>query len=190
MGWKYYSLVDDKGQAKPENKGQAKSPNKSKAKPEGKSEQKEKKTREFHSLDQIAQTLVLEARQRDRKSLNQSFKMREAVAYGLERFWGEHLRLKTRSKNDGDEFDCKGQYWKATWDALVSIMKPAGVKIPNDPVDTNNPKTVKAMAEKLWSLSVEDQRIILAVLTQLCDAIVWWTQRYKGSGDLPSDEEN
>jgi hypothetical protein len=190
MGWKYYTLVDDKDQAKPENKGQAKSPNKSQAKPEGKSEQKEKKTREFHSLDQIAQTLVLDARQRDRKSLNQSFKMREAVAYGLERFWGEHLRLKGRSKKDGDEFDCKGQYWKATWDALVSIMQPAGVKIPNDSVDVKNPKAVQKMAEQLWSMSVEDQRIILAVLTQLCDAIVWWTQRYKGPGDLPSDEDN
>ncbi len=194
MGWKYYSLAEDKaedkGQAKPENKGQAKSPNKGQAKPEGKSEEKEKKKREFHSLDQIAQTLVLEARARDRKSLNQSFKMREAVAYGLERFWGEHLRLKGRSKGSGDEFDCKSQYWKATWDALVSIMQPAGVKIPNDSVDVKNPKTVQGMAGKLWSISVEDQRIILAVLTQLCDAIVWWTQRYKGPGDLPSDEEN
>jgi hypothetical protein len=194
MGWKYYSLAEgkaeDKGQAKPENKGQAKSPNKGQAKPEDKSEDKEKKRREFHSLDQIAQTLVLEARQRDRKSLNQSFKMREAVAYGLERFWGEHLRLQGRSKKNGDEFDCKGQYWKATWNALVSIMQPAGVTIPNDSVDVKNPKTVQAMAEKLWSISVEDQRIILAVLTQLCDAIVWWTQRYKGPGDLPNDEEN
>jgi len=202
MGWKYYSLTEDKaedkgqakspdkGQAKPEKKGQVKSPNKGQAKPEDKSENKEEKRREFHSLDQIAQRLVLDARQRDRKSLNQSFKMREAVAYGLERFWGEHLRLKGRSKNNGDEFDCKSQYWKATWDALVSIMKPAGVEIPNDSVDVRNPKTVQAMAGKLWSISVEDQRIILAVLTQLCDAIVWWTQRYKGPGDLPSDEEN
>ncbi|MEQ8958330.1 MAG: hypothetical protein RLP02_10460 [Coleofasciculus sp. C2-GNP5-27] len=146
--------------------------------------------RKFHSLDQIAQTLVLDARQRDRQSLNQSFKMREAVAYGLERFWGEHLRLKGKSKKNGDEFDCKGDYWKATWDALVSIMQPAGVEIPNDPVNVRNPNTVQAMAEKLWSITVEDQRIILAVLTQLCDAIVWWTQRYKGPGNLSSDEEN
>ena len=202
MGWKYYSFAENdagdkepakspnKSQAQPKNKGQAKSPNKSQAQPEGKSEQKEKKTRKFHSLDQIAQTLVLDARQRDRKSLNQSFKMREAVAYGLERFWGEHLRLKARSKKDGDEFDCKSQYWKATWDALVSIMQPAGVKVPNDSVDVRNARIVQAMAEQLWSIDVEDQRIILAVLTQLCDAIVWWTQRYKGPGDLPSDEDN
>ncbi|HBB31951.1 MAG TPA: hypothetical protein DDZ80_29025 [Cyanobacteria bacterium UBA8803] len=139
----------------------------------------------------MAQTLVLEARGRDRKSLNQSFKMREAVAYGLERFWGEHLRLQARSKDNGDEFDCKSKYWKATWDALVSIMQPAGVKIPNDAVDVKKPKTVKDMAERLWTeISLEDQDIILPVLTQLCDAIVWWTQRYKGPGDLPSDEES
>lgn len=210
MGWKYYSLAQDKAEAKAQdrspdkgqvkspdksqvkssNKGQAKSPNKGQAKPEDKSEDKEQKRREFHSLDQIAQTLVLEARTRDRKSLNQSFKMREAIAYGLERFWGEHLRLKAKSKKKDDEFDCKAQYWKATWDALVGIMQPAGVEIPNDLVDVKNPKTVTAMAERLWTeISLEDQRIILAVLTQLCDSIVWWTQRYKGPGDLPNDEE-
>jgi hypothetical protein len=35
------------------------------------------------------------------------------------------------------------------------------------------------MAEQLWQLSHEDQQIALAVLTQLCDCLVWWTQRYK-----------
>lgn len=144
--------------------------------------------RQFHSLDEIAQQLVLDARERDRKSLNQSFKMREAVAYGLERFWGEHLRLQSKSKNDRDEFGTKSRYWKATWNALASIMREAGVIIPNDAVNVNNPAAVKAMAQKLWGLSIEEQRITLAVLTQLCDSIVWWTQRYKGSGDLPSDE--
>lgn len=144
--------------------------------------------RQFHSLDEIAQQLVLDARERDRKSLNQSFKMREAVAYGLERFWGEHLRLQSKSKNDRDEFATKSRYWKATWNALASIMREAGVIIPNDEVNVNNPAAVKAMAQKLWGLSIEEQRITLAVLTQLCDSIVWWTQRYKGSGDLPSDE--
>ena len=206
MGWKYYNLtrdiVEDKGQdkdqakssnkdqAKTSNKSQAKSSNKGQAKSEDKTGELGENRREFHSLDQIAQTLVLEARGRDRKSLNQSFKMREAVAYGLERFWGEHLRLLERSKRNGDEFDCKGQYWKATWDALVCIMNPSGVKIPNDSVDVRNSQTVTVMAEKLWSISVEDQRLILAVLTQLCDSIVWWTQRYKGPGDLLNDEEN
>lgn len=148
--------------------------------------------RELHSLDEVAQKLVLDARERDRDSLNQSFKMREAVAYGLERFWGEHLRLKAKSKRNNDEFDCKAKYWQATWNALVGIMHQTGVTIPNDPVNVDDFNSVKTMAGKLWTLSLEDQRITLAVLTQLCDAIVWWTQRYKGSKDLRNDdnEEN
>ncbi len=35
------------------------------------------------------------------------------------------------------------------------------------------------MAEKLWKIPLSEQRIALMVLTQLCDSIVWWTQRYK-----------
>jgi hypothetical protein len=38
------------------------------------------------------------------------------------------------------------------------------------------------MAKKLWNFAQnnpDDNRIALAVLTQLCDALVWWTQRYK-----------
>lgn len=41
-----------------------------------------------YDLDREAQKLVLTAKERDRDSLNQAFKMRESVAYGLERFWG------------------------------------------------------------------------------------------------------
>lgn len=145
--------------------------------------------RELHSLDEIAQKLVLDARERDRNSLNQSFKMREAVAYGLERFWGEHLRLKAKSKRDNDEFDCKAKYWQATWNALVGIMHQTRVTIPNDLVNVDDLDSVKKMAGELWKLSLEDQRITLAVLTQLCDAIVWWTQRYKGSKDLRNDDK-
>jgi len=112
------------------------------------------------------------------------------LAYGLERFWGEHLRFQGKSKWNDDELDRKSQYWKETWDALVIIMNQAGVIIPNDPVNLNRPDTVKSMAQKLWALDIKDQRIILAVLTQLCDCIVWWTQRYKGSGELTNDEDN
>jgi len=36
------------------------------------------------------------------------------------------------------------------------------------------------MSEKLWNMKPQDQRVAMAVLTQLCDCIVWWTQRYKG----------
>ncbi len=125
-----------------------------------------------YGLDRKAQKLVLDALQREKDSLNQAHKMRMAVAYGLERFWGEHLRLKEKEKN-------KSLFWQETWDALVAIVGEAGVKIPNDPIPANNTKAIESMAQKLWSLPLEDQRIALAVLTQLCDCIVWWTQRYK-----------
>jgi len=127
-----------------------------------------------YNLDRIAQKLVLAAKLRDRDSLNQSFKMRESVSYGLERFWGEHLRLQSKEPN-------KAQYWKETWDKLVETMAEAGIPIPNDTVQINDTESVQAMAEKLWELKLEDQRITLAVLTQLCDCLVWWTQRYKGT---------
>jgi hypothetical protein len=146
-----------------------------------------------YNLDQMAQKLVLDAKERDPKSLNQSFKMREAVAYGLERFWGEHLRLQAREES-------KSRYWKATWDILVNTMTRAGVTIPNDPVRVDDSTAVKTMARKLWGelavdnrgtkLTLEDRQLALAVLTQLCDSIVWWTQRYKGTTNLTNDEDN
>jgi hypothetical protein len=125
-----------------------------------------------YELDRIAQKLVLDARERDPKSLNQSYKMRMAVAYGLERFWGEHLRLKGKEET-------KSKFWKETWDALQKVMDKAGVGIPNDAVNPTKVQDIQAMSAKLWQLSLEDQRVALAVLTQLCDCIVWWTQRYK-----------
>lgn len=126
-----------------------------------------------YGLDQVAQKLVLDAKQRDQDSLNQSYKMRMATAYGLERFWGEHLRLQRREPE-------KAQYWKDTWNALVKVMEQAGVTIPNDQVNANDVETVRSMSEKLWELDIQSQRLSLAVLTQLCDCIVWWTQRHKG----------
>lgn len=125
-----------------------------------------------YELDRAAQKLVLDARQRDPQSLNQSHNMRMAVAYGLERFWGEHLRLKGREET-------KSIFWKETWDALQMIMQNSGVTIPNDAVVPSNTGQIQTMSAKLWALPVEDQRVAIAVLTQLCDCLVWWTQRYK-----------
>ncbi|PSB02111.1 hypothetical protein [Merismopedia glauca] len=142
-----------------------------------------------YSLDRIAQKLVI--KYRDREVLNESHKMRMTVAYGLERFWGEHLRLRK---------EAEGQYWKDVWAALVNqILQPANILLPNDPVNIEEPprqetkeqkaarearntEQIKNMANKLWEFADEhpdDQRIALAVLTQLCDCLVWWTQRYK-----------
>ena len=126
----------------------------------------------YYGLDREAQTLVLNAKQRDDSTLNQAFKMREAVAYGLERFWGEHLRLQGREET-------KSKFWKQTWDTLVKIMGNAKINIPNDRVNSDDTRAVQNMASKLWQLDIKDQRIAIAVLTQLCDCIVWWTQRYK-----------
>lgn len=128
---------------------------------------------ESFGLDQKAQQLVLNAKKRDRDSLNQSYKMRMATAYGLERFWGEHLRFQGREKN-------KSEFWKETWEALVEIMARANVMLPNDVIDdTEDTDAIQTMSDKLWKLHIDDQRVSLAVLTQLCDCIVWWTQRYK-----------
>lgn len=135
-----------------------------------------------YDLDRKAQKLVLNALQRDTTSLNQSYKMRMACSYGLERFWGEHLRLQKKEAN-------KSTYWQETWDTLVEIMKQAQVDIPNDKVNVDNPSAIEKMSEKLWALDQDTQRIALAVLTQLCDSIVWWTQRYKGSKNDNMNED-
>jgi hypothetical protein len=129
-----------------------------------------------YGLDRAAQKLVLQYR--DRGVLNESHKMRLAVAYGLERFWGEHLRFKGKTSPKQEDIN-KSDYWKATWDALVEILKEANFTIPNDSVSVKDTKQIQAMSEKLWTLSIEEQRIAIAVLTQLCDSLVWWTQRYK-----------
>ena len=136
-----------------------------------------------YGLDREAQKLVLDARGRDPDSLNQSYKMRMAVAYGLERFWGEHLRFQARDRERS-----KSLYWKETWDALVKVMGDAGVTLPNDPVNINDTRAIHDMSSKLWQIELEDQRVALAVLTQLCDCIVWWTQRYKGGRDLDDSD--
>ena len=135
-----------------------------------------------YGLDREAQRLVLHALDIDQDRtiqgepcLREAYKMRESVAYGLERFWGEHLRHQGKQ-------DKKSLYWKSTWDTLAKLLEQANVKLPDD----DNPKS---MAEKLWGeqpleangpkLTMKDQQLALAVLTQLCDCIVWWTQRYK-----------
>lgn len=130
-----------------------------------------------YDLDYYAQQLVLE--NRDKKNvLNESHKMRMTVAYGLERFWGEHLRYLNQSKKPNDESQNKGNYWKSVWDSLAKILQQGEISLPNDNVGDDTVK-IQKMAENLWKMPLEEQRIALMVLTQLCDALVWWTQRYK-----------
>lgn len=128
---------------------------------------------ESYGLDQLAQQLVLDAKAREPQSLNQAYKMRMATAYGLERFWGEHLRLQRRELN-------ASLFWQETWAALVTVMARAGVNLPSESVNPDDVASIRAISEDLWQLPLSDQRVALAVLTQLCDSLVWWTQRYKG----------
>jgi len=143
-------------------------------------------TLHLYELDRKAQELVL--KHRDADVLNESHKMRMTVAYGLERFWGEHLRLKIQSENSDSErrkqeARKKANYWKDTWDALVEMMAKGKITVPNDTIlDIKDTNAIKRMAERLWdenNFSTDNRKIVLAVLTQLCDAIVWWSQRYK-----------
>jgi hypothetical protein len=132
---------------------------------------------ESYKLDQEAHDLVVKYRDKkdalNQDPLNQVYKMRVAVAYGLERFWGEQFRLvKDKDQNKAD-------YWRDTWKALVKIMANAGVKIPNDNVSPDDTAAIKIMADKLWDFPIEQRKVAIAVLTQLCDSMVWWTQRYK-----------
>jgi hypothetical protein len=123
-------------------------------------------------LDEKARRLVKNALKEDegikepsKQSFKEAYKMRETVVYGLERFWGETKRHKK-------DAPALAKYWKATWNELVEMLAQADVNLPNhDDVDM--------MSDELWQLTREDQQIALAVLTQFCDCLVWWTQRYK-----------
>lgn len=126
----------------------------------------------MYEIDKTAHDLVLKFRDQD--VLGESHKMRATTAYGLERFWGEHLRLSQRDL-DRD----KAAFWKATWDALCQIMKQAGVKIPNEKINVSDTQSIKAMSEKLWAFDIEQRKVALAILIELCNSLVWWTQRYK-----------
>ncbi|MBW4613627.1 MAG: hypothetical protein KME21_10150 [Desmonostoc vinosum HA7617-LM4] len=122
------------------------------------------------SLDKTAHDLVYKYRNDDKETVNQVHKMRTTVAYGLERFWGEHLRLKGR----------KSAYWEETWNKLVGIMKQADITVPSNPQD-------------LWNLEVFPlayRKVALAILTQLCDCMVWWTQRYKPTRNDETEDDN
>jgi hypothetical protein len=126
-----------------------------------------------YELDRHAHKLVL-ARRDVADVLNESHKMRMAVSYGLERFWGEHIRLQRESQN-------KATYWKAVWDQLADILTETGcsIELPKDRIDPNNTTQIDTVSTKIWNLGIDEQRTALMVLTKLCDALVWWTQRYK-----------
>lgn len=137
-----------------------------------------------YEIDHLAQQLVV--KNRDKKDvLNESHKMRMAVAYGLERFWGERFRLEKDEKEKE-----KADYWKAVWKTLADeILKPVGINLPNDEIKSDKTdkkekekeetKKIENMADRIWRMPQDDREIALTVLAQFCDSLVWWTQRYK-----------
>ena len=138
-----------------------------------------------YSIDRIAHDLVWDYGIQGRAH-PQVYKMRMTVAFGLERFWGEQHRFKPSEAH-------KATYWRETWNALAEILKYAGIALPNEEIDTNNPDSVRRMAEQLWDeehFSKERRKVALAILTQLCDSMVWWTQRYKKFAPNGSDNDN
>lgn len=127
---------------------------------------------EDFNLDKIAHELV--KKYKDDEALKQVYKMRSTVHYGLERFWGEQLRLKEDKNNK------KSQYWADTWDKLVITMHQASIQVPRTPED-------------LWDsqkFPLAYRKVTLSILTQLCDYMVWWTQRYKPTASNETDQEN
>jgi hypothetical protein len=130
-----------------------------------------------YHLDHLAQEIVLRARQRDPSSLNQAYKMRASCAYGLERFWGEHLRL-------ADKEPLKAAFVADVWRGLVGILHRARLELPADVLSCKDDEiAIQSIAERLWKLSSEEHQTALAVLTALCDSVVWWTQRLKTGKD-------
>jgi hypothetical protein len=132
-----------------------------------------------YDLDHLALEIVLKARKLDPDSLNQAYKMRAACAYGLERFWGEHLRL-------ADKEPQKAQFVADVWTGFVGIMAKAGVSLPAAMLSNQESEAaIQSVAEQLWRMKPKEQQAPLAVLTALCDAVVWWTQRLKpGKGGI------
>lgn len=131
-----------------------------------------------YDLDHLAQEIVLKARNTDPDSLNQAYKMRTSCAYGLERFWGEHLRLSRQHASQKELY--KAQFVADVWTGFVGIMARAGVTLPGEMLSSQaSEEAIQAVAEQLWRIPPEQQQAPLTVLTALCDAVVWWTQRLK-----------
>lgn len=130
-----------------------------------------------YQLDHWAQQLVIQFRDTE-DVLSESHKMRMACAYGLERFWGEHLRFQG-SKNSKEK--AKGNYWKAAWTTIAKILASADIQLPDSQgtVKLTERESIENTAKAIWGLDPDDQRVALMVLTQFCDSLVWWTQRYK-----------
>ncbi|MEB3324081.1 MAG: hypothetical protein VKM17_01940, partial [Cyanobacteriota bacterium] len=100
-----------------------------------------------YDLDHLAQEIVLRARKRDSDTLNQAFKMRAACAYGLERFWGEHLRL-------ADKEIEKAAFVADVWKAFVGIIHKSGsgIELPGTMLSNKaNEAEIQTVAQQIWN---------------------------------------
>ncbi|MFM6403783.1 MAG: hypothetical protein ACKPGT_03670, partial [Microcystis sp.] len=86
-------------------------------------------------------------------------------------------------------------YWRDVWQKFVDILEDAGLRVPRGKINPQDKpeaqtKAIQAIAREFWNqetFPLEDQRIALYVLTQLCDSLVWWTQRYKKPSSNPQN---
>lgn len=141
---------------------------------------------ESYNLDKIAHDLVFE--HCDKGAHNQAYKMRTAAAYGLERFWGEQLRLYEKKK-DVYYPTAASHYWADTWQQFCQLLAQGGIELPADSVEPTDKDKIKRITDSLWSFDYNQRKVALSVLIQLCDSMVWWSQRYQPSkGDNQVDQ--
>jgi len=142
-------------------------------------------TLKMYGLDRYAHDLVAEFCKEG--VLNETHDMRTTAAFGLERFFGEHIRLQGKDEKATKASD----YWRKTWETLVLIMDNAGIKVPTLAKGTeSNSEAIRKVIDDLWKdddpenkdapvFSRDHRKVTLAVLIRLCDNMVWWAQRYK-----------
>lgn len=144
---------------------------------------------EDYNLDQIAHNLVF--KHCDKGAHNQAYKMRTAASYGLERFWGEQLRLYNKKKEVYYP-TAASNYWTDTWQCFCKILSPAGINLPHNKVEPTDREAIECITNELWNFDKKQRKVALAVLIQLCDCMVWWSQRYKpakSDNDVEGDED-
>ena len=141
-------------------------------------------------IDDCAQKVVNNAILRDPtlKSLGQVFKMRMATAYGLERFWGEYLRLKAGTEQER----LKAEIINDTWKLMKNeILAGTGIDLPYDPgLNLKDSAAIRESLSQIWEINNNKPRqaqVVLAILTTFCDAIVWWKNRL-APGFLSDDD--
>jgi hypothetical protein len=61
------------------------------------------------------------------------------------------------------------------------ILVDTGIDLPYDPsLNLNDNSQVRSSLSKIWELSNQNPRqaqVVLAVLVNFCDAIIWWKNR-------------